>query len=104
MHLAFGIATNLLIGIGLLYVLVWILIFGGVGAVLSSSRDGSPLSGIGWGVLIGPVGWAVICARSRPTPTGIRPSAPRSTYVPPDTSEITSSSTSTMFDDDEELP
>jgi TRAP-type C4-dicarboxylate transport system permease small subunit len=65
MHLAFGIATNLLIGIGLLYVLVWFLIFGGVGAILSSSRDGSPLSGIGWGVLIGPVGWAVICARTR---------------------------------------
>jgi hypothetical protein len=48
-----------------LFVFVWIAIFGGLGALLSRSRGGSAVSGLAWGVLLGPIGWAVICVRTR---------------------------------------
>jgi hypothetical protein len=51
---------NVVIGIIVLIVAVWIAIFGGVGALLSRSRGGSGTAGLAWGTLLGPVGWLIV--------------------------------------------
>jgi len=52
--------VNVLIGIVVLIVAVWIAIFGGVGALLARARGGSGMAGLTWGMLLGPIGWLVI--------------------------------------------
>jgi hypothetical protein len=37
----------------------WVLIFGGIGALLSRSRGRGAASGLALGTLLGPIGWAV---------------------------------------------
>jgi hypothetical protein len=49
--------VNVVIGVVLLVVAVWIAIFGGVGALLSRSRGGSSIAGLAWGTALGPIGW-----------------------------------------------
>lgn len=51
---------NVVIGIVVLIVAVWIAIFGGIGALLSKSRGSSGAGGLAWGALLGPFGWAAI--------------------------------------------
>jgi hypothetical protein len=57
-----------------LFVLVWVLIFGGIGAVLSRSREGTAVAGFVLGTLLGPIGWGVVFwktrASHRPTDSG----------------------------------
>jgi hypothetical protein len=53
-------ALSLVMGITVLIVLVWIAIFGGIGALLCRSRGGSSAAGFAWGTLLGPIGWLVI--------------------------------------------
>jgi hypothetical protein len=43
----------------------WVVIFGGIGCLLSRTRGGSCFSGLAWGVLTGPFGWLVIAWRTR---------------------------------------
>lgn len=49
--------VNVVIGVVLLVVAVWVAIFGGVGALLSRSRGGSGIAGLAWGTALGPIGW-----------------------------------------------
>lgn len=59
--------VNVLIGIAVLVVAVWIAIFGGVGAVLCRSRGGARATGFTWGMLLGPIGWLVVYWVTRKT-------------------------------------
>ena len=49
----------------LTFVAVWVVIFGGNGALLSRARDGNPLTGFIWGGVLGPLGWSAIWWRTR---------------------------------------
>jgi hypothetical protein len=40
-------------------ILTWVAIFGGIGAVISSSSGKSPVLGFALGALFGPIGWLV---------------------------------------------
>ena len=51
---------NVVIGIIVLIVAVWIAIFGGIGALLARSRGGSGTVGLAWGALLGPIGWLIV--------------------------------------------
>jgi len=46
-------------------VLGWVLIFGGLGAVLAKQRGGSSVLGGAWGALLGPIGWIVVYFTTR---------------------------------------
>jgi hypothetical protein len=56
---------NILLSIVALFVVVWIIIFGGIGALLSRSREDSAIGGLALGTLLGPIGWVVILWRTR---------------------------------------
>ena len=51
----------------LLFLLAWVAIFGGVGALLAASRGSSAAAGLAWGVLLGPLGWLAIWWTTRET-------------------------------------
>lgn len=57
----FGVLAEVL----LLFVLVWILVFGGIGALLARSRGGSWATGLAWGAFLGPFGWAIVAVTTR---------------------------------------
>lgn len=57
--------VNVLLGILGLIVVVWVVIFGGVGALLARARRGSAAAGFAWGALLGPIGWAAILWTTR---------------------------------------
>jgi hypothetical protein len=57
--------VNAAVGVLVLIVMTWVIIFGGIGAVLSRSRAGSAATGLAWGALLGPIGWIVIWVRTR---------------------------------------
>lgn len=65
-----GSIVSTLISVFVLIVVVWVVIFGGVGALLSRSRGGSGVSGFAWGTLLGPFGWIAIYFVSRSTAGG----------------------------------
>lgn len=56
-----------LFGIVVLFVVVWLAIFGGIGLLLARSRGGSPVSGLAWGAILGPIGWIAIVLTTRGT-------------------------------------
>jgi hypothetical protein len=53
------------LGVFVLVVLTWVLIMGGIGALLSRSRGGGIVSGLALGVVGGPFGWAYVAWRTR---------------------------------------
>lgn len=55
-----GSVLNFMVLVVLTVVLVWVVVFGGVGALLAGSRGGSYGLGFAWGALLGPIGWVVI--------------------------------------------
>lgn len=84
MSTAIGILATIL----LLFVAVWLVVFGGVGALLAPHRGRTRVSGFLWGALLGPIGWVVLLIRpgslpralGRPThPMSPGPSAPTAT-------------------------
>ena len=65
------------VGVMLLIVITWIAIFGGIGALLSRSREGTVLAGLVWGACLGPFGWAAILYLTREDPLpNVDPPAP----------------------------
>jgi hypothetical protein len=56
---------NIAFAVLALFVLVWVLIFGGIGALLSRSRESSAIGGFMLGTLLGPIGWGVVLWRTR---------------------------------------
>jgi hypothetical protein len=58
-------ALNIGFAVLFLFVLVWVLIFGGIGALLSRAREGSAMSGFVLGTVLGPIGWGVVLWRTR---------------------------------------
>jgi hypothetical protein len=64
---------NVAAGALVMFVFVWVLIFGGIGALLSNARDGSSLVGMAWGTALGPIGWAAILWRTRAVAPGHLP-------------------------------
>lgn len=60
-----GDVLNVLFGIVVLFVAVWVVIFGGLGALLSRSRGGNILTGFTWGTALGPIGWGIVWLRTR---------------------------------------
>jgi hypothetical protein len=50
---------GVLVSVLVLVVFTWVAIFGGVGALLSRARGGSTVSGLAWGIVLGPIGWLV---------------------------------------------
>jgi hypothetical protein len=63
---------NVVLGIIVLIVAVWVAIFGGVGALLSRSRGASGISGFAWGTLLGPIGWLAIFIVTRSSAGQVR--------------------------------
>ena len=55
-----GTIFGAVISILLLIVVVWVSIFGGIGALFARSRGGSAPMGLAWGTALGPIGWLVI--------------------------------------------
>lgn len=52
----------------------WVVIFGGVGALLSSTREGSWALGLALGIFLGPIGWGVTLYQTRASRRIMRPS------------------------------
>jgi hypothetical protein len=52
--------VGIFVSVLVLVVLVWIAIFGGVGALLSRARGGSVPAGLAWGATLGPLGWLAV--------------------------------------------
>src|SRR3712207_4747604 len=50
-----------------LFVIVWVAIFGGLGALLARARGGSAVSGLTLGATLGPLGWVIVLWRTRGT-------------------------------------
>jgi hypothetical protein len=65
-----GAVVDVVVSVVALFVIVWVAIFGGLGAVLAWARDGSPGAGLVWGAMLGPIGWAIVLWRTR---TSTRP-------------------------------
>lgn len=59
MSTALGVLATIL----LLFVGVWVFVFGGVGALLAPRRGRTRMNGFFWGALLGPIGWAVILVK-----------------------------------------
>lgn len=68
MSTALGIVAAVL----LLFVGVWVAVFGGVGALLAPRRGRSAVNGFLWGALLGPIGWAVVLLRPGSLPRVVR--------------------------------
>jgi hypothetical protein len=68
MSTALSIAAAVL----LLFVAVWVAVFGGVGALLAPRRGRSAVNGFLWGALLGPIGWAVVLVRPGTVRSGVR--------------------------------
>lgn len=60
-----GAVLRFLFEMMLTFVVAWVLIFGGNGALLSRARGASPVIGFIWGALLGPLGWCAIWWRTR---------------------------------------
>lgn len=60
-----GDVLNVLLGVVLLFVGVWVVIFGGIGGLLARTRGGSVVTGFAWGTLLGPMGWGIVWLRTR---------------------------------------
>jgi hypothetical protein len=81
-------ALGILVSVLLLIVLTWVLIFGGIGALLSRSRGGTVPAGIAWGVGLGPFGWLAILWLTREISAPARSEekfSPTHTSNPPET-------------------
>lgn len=77
-------AIGILVTILLLFVAVWLAVFGGVGALLAPRRGRTRMSGFLWGALLGPIGWIVLLIRPGSLPRALgRPVAP---VLPPPSS------------------
>jgi hypothetical protein len=61
MQTVFNIALSILF----LFVAGWVIVFGGIGSLLSTSRGGTKLVGFLWGTLAGPIGWLAILWTTR---------------------------------------
>lgn len=48
------------LGLATLMVTMWVLVFSGVGVAVARKRDRSILAGFAWGLMLGPIGWAVL--------------------------------------------
>lgn len=48
----------------------WTLVMGGIGTILGPRRHRSRLRGFAYGLVLGPVGWAILCTRPRPISRG----------------------------------
>lgn len=66
--------VDIFVSILVLFVFAWVAIFGGIGALLARSREGSGVAGLTWGVLLGPIGWVGIWWTTR---SGAPPDAPQ---------------------------
>jgi hypothetical protein len=69
--------VHTLVAFVLLFVVVWLSVFGGFGAALARSRGSSTGHGFAWGATLGPAGWMAIWWRTRDeTPREIPEAAP----------------------------
>lgn len=57
--------VEVLVSVVMLFVVAWLAIFGGLGALLSRARGGSVAAGFVWGAVLGPIGWIAIYWRTR---------------------------------------
>lgn len=57
--------VHFLIMVLLLAMVLWVIVFGGIGAAIAHLRGDSILSGVLWGTFLGPIGWAVLILRNR---------------------------------------
>ncbi|HEX8645522.1 MAG TPA: hypothetical protein VF715_01395 [Thermoleophilaceae bacterium] len=55
-----GTFVEVIVSVLVLVVLVWCLIFGGIGALVARGHDVSPAGGLALGVALGPFGWLAI--------------------------------------------
>jgi hypothetical protein len=60
-----GAVIEIVLSIIGLFVIVWVAIFGGLGALLSRTRGGAAGAGFVWGAVLGPIGWAIVLWRTR---------------------------------------
>jgi hypothetical protein len=60
-----GAVVDVVVSIIALFVVAWVVIFGGLGAVLSRTRGGSAGAGLICGAVLGPIGWGIVLWRTR---------------------------------------
>ena len=58
-------AVELVLQVILFLAIGWVVLFGGIGALISYRRGGWWLSGALWGVALGPIGWGIVFYRTR---------------------------------------
>lgn len=74
---------SILFGVLLLFVGGWTLVMGGIGWLLGPRRGRTRFRGFVYGVLLGPIGWALLCTardpygRGRAWTAGVLDRAPR---------------------------
>lgn len=58
----------------------WVVLFGGLGALISYRRGGAWAAGALWGVVLGPIGWGVVLYKTRRSSDRFLPHRTRSHF------------------------